>query len=44
MKRIYQKPELEMITLVTTEKITNDDDDFKGEAIDGQMGLESSVF
>jgi len=37
MKKIYEKPEVEMISLVTEEKIAND-------VIDGEMGLESSIF
>ena len=39
MKKDYQKPEVEMISLVTTEKVTGDDD-----YVDGEMGLESSIW
>ena len=35
MKKIYEKPEVEEVTLITEEDLTNDD------WIDGDMGLES---
>lgn len=38
MKKEYEKPEVEEISLVTEEAITNDD------WVDGEMGLESSIF
>ena len=38
----YQKPELELITLIAQEKITTEE---TGEGlIDGEMGIESSIF
>ncbi len=39
MKREYEKPEVEVISLVTQEEITGGDD-----LVDGEMGLESSIF
>ena len=36
MKKIYQKPEVEVISLITAESITDD--------VDGEMGLASSIF
>lgn len=39
MKKEYEKPEVELISLVTEEGIASDDD-----VIDGEMGLESSIF
>ncbi len=35
----YQKPEVELISLQAQEEITSDD-----ELIDGELGLESSIF
>jgi hypothetical protein len=37
MKKDYQKPEVEMISLSATEAVTN-------EADEGNMGVESSIF
>ena len=37
MKKEYQKPEAELISLVSEEAITDD-------VVDGEMGLESSIF
>lgn len=39
MKREYEKPEVEVISLTTQEDITTGDD-----FVDGEMGLESSIF
>ena len=39
MKKEYQRPEVEMLSLITEEKITTGDD-----VIDGELGLESSIF
>ena len=39
MKKEYEKPELIEVTLVTEENITANDD-----WVDGEMGLESSIF
>ena len=39
MKKDYQKPEVELISLQPQEEITNGD-----ELIDGEQGLESSIF
>lgn len=40
MKKNYLKPEVEMVSLITTEKITTE-----GEQVpDGEIGLESSIF
>ena len=39
MKKEYQKPEVEVIELVTEENITNDDS-----SLDGEMGLGSNPF
>ena len=38
MEKEYQKPEVEVISLVVEEPIASDD------FIDGEMGLESSIF
>lgn len=38
MKKIYEKPEVTEVTLISEEVITSDD------LIDGEMGLESSIF
>lgn len=38
MKKIYQKPDVELVTLVTVESIANDD------IIDGDMGDVSNPF
>ena len=40
----YQKPEFELITLVAQERITTDDDNPGNGPIDGELGLESSIF
>ena len=37
MKKDYQKPEVELISLIAQEAVTDD-------IIDGEMGLESSIF
>lgn len=37
MRKEYEKPEVERLSLVTEEKITND-------VVDGDLGLESSIF
>ena len=42
MKTLYEKPDAEYVSLVAQEEITTqtyDDDD-----VDGEMGLESSIF
>ena len=39
MKKEYIKPEAELVSLVATEAITDDDD-----SIDGETGLESSIW
>ncbi len=39
MKKEYEKPEVEEVTLVTEEAVTANDD-----WVDGEMGLESSIF
>lgn len=36
----YQKPEAEIISLLAQEEITTDED----ELIDGELGMESSIF
>lgn len=41
MKKEYLKPEVEKISLVTEEKITTEGGD---DLVDGEMGLESSIF
>ena len=38
MKKEYQKPDVEFVSLVAQEEITSDD------YVDGEMGLESSIF
>lgn len=38
MKKDYQKPEVEFVSLVAQEEITTDD------YVEGEMGLESSIF
>lgn len=45
MKKTYQKPEIELISLLVPERIAfgeevNDDQ----EILDGEMGIESSIF
>ena len=41
MKKIYEQPEIELISLAAMEAVTDKgDDDF----VDGEMGLESSIF
>lgn len=37
----YQKPQVEIISLLAQEEITTDDED---ELVDGEMGLASSIF
>lgn len=39
MKKDYQAPEVELISLTAKENVTNDDD-----LIGGEMGEESSIF
>ena len=39
MKKEYVKPEVEVISLIAEEAITNDDG-----LLDGEMGTESSIF
>lgn len=41
MKKDYQKPEVELISLQAQEAIT---DDYDGTIVDGSMGLEDSIF
>lgn len=38
MRKEYVKPEVEMVSLITKEAITNND------YVDGDLGLESSIF
>ena len=40
MKKDYQKPEVELISLAATEAVTDDN----GDLGDGNMGDESSIF
>lgn len=40
MEKEYQKPEVEVISLISEEPIADDSDDY----VDGEMGLESSIF
>ena len=46
MRKEYQKPMVEMVSLITEEKITSDSDAAltSGDVVDGEMGLESSIF
>ncbi len=39
MKKEYEKPEVEKVSLIIEEAIANDDD-----WVDGEIGLESSIF
>ena len=43
MKKIYEKPEIEMISLAAMEAVT-DEDDNDGYLLEGEMGLSSSIF
>lgn len=38
MKKIYEAPEVELISLISEENVTGDD------LLDGEMGEESSIF
>lgn len=38
MKKDYQKPEIEMVSLITPEKVTGD------ELLEGDMGTSASIF
>lgn len=40
MKKEYEKPEVEVISLVTEEAITGDGEDI----LDGEMGTSGSIF
>jgi len=44
MRREYQKPEMEFISLITEEKITNDTMLTGDDYVDGETGIESSIF
>ena len=45
MKKIYEKPEIEMISLAAMEAVTAEtDDDNSGYLLEGEMGLSSSIF
>lgn len=44
MKKEYQKPEVEILTLITEEKITNDADALSDDYVDGSMGTTGSIF
>lgn len=38
MKKDYQKPDVEFVSLIAQEEITSDD------YVEGEMGVESSIF
>lgn len=45
MRKLYQKPEVELISLITEEKITTTEGDSNGDGIlDGETGMASSIF
>ena len=44
MKKDYQKPEAELISLIPEEQITLGLTKAGGDIIDGEMGTESSIF
>ena len=45
MKKTYQKPEIELISLLVPERIAfGEEIDNEEDLFDGEMGIESSVF
>ena len=43
-KKAYEKPDVKMISLLTPDRIANEDEDMEGNVLDGSVGAEDSIF